>query len=82
MLINGLSILKVSILCNTVQSKSNRLFHRIREVLSKIHKKIQWASIVRIDLKKTVGKIYSIRYQTYKIIVIKTVRYELDQQNK
>lgn len=82
MLINGLSILKTSILCNTVQSKSNRLFHRIREVLSKIHKKIQWASIVRIDLKKTVGKIYSIRYQTYKIIVIKTVRYELDQQNK
>ena len=82
MLINGLSILKTSILCNTVQSKSNRLFHRIREVLSKIHKKIQGASIVRIDLKKTVGKIYSIRYQTYKIIVIKTVRYELDQQNK
>ena len=80
--INGLSILKVSIRCNTVQSKSNRLFHRIREVLSKIHKKIQWASIGRIDLKKTVGKIYSIRYQTYKIIVIKTVRYELDQQNK
>ena len=82
MLINGLSILKTSILCNTVQSKSNRLFHRIREVLSKIHKKIQWASIVRIDLKKTVGKIYSIRYQTYKIIVIKTVRYDLDQHNK
>lgn len=42
---------------------------------------VKWASIVRIVLK-IVGKIYSIRYQTYKIIVIKTVRYELDQQNK
>lgn len=38
--------------------------------------------MVRTVLKKIAGKIYSIRYQTYKIIVIKTVRYELDPPNK